>query len=293
MKTFFSCYFIMATRKYKKQRKGNLKKKSLGKKKRSMKKRGKSLKKRGGNGDDDDLLIKPLANGDILPWATEVNRRYKFLKDIINPNTDIVNIPEIYKNRINQIYNQKNGKSLIQNFNDLSKGMITLEACSHTLSAIYRSKQMEFDELVCQAIKVKIYYQIIEQIYANIVDKKDYAFYSYTNIPEMQKKKVEPTYDTKIYSEEDIDKMKKSINKKFIEHLGKVKADFLKFYPDEKYREGYKNTIKDQLNYYDNVIMKKILNTDLTFGDTESNFGDIYNKEEEDNFTGKNPMSSS
>ena len=53
MKTFFSCYFIMATRKYKKQRKGNLKKKSLGKKKRSMKKRGKSLKKRGGNGDDD------------------------------------------------------------------------------------------------------------------------------------------------------------------------------------------------------------------------------------------------
>ena len=284
----------MATRKYKKQRKGNLKKKSLGKKKRSMKKRGKSLKKRGGNGDgdnDNDLLIKRLANGDILPWAEEVNRRYKFLKDNRNPNTDIVNIPEIYKNRINQIYNRKNGKSLIQNFNNLSKGIITLEACSHTLSTIYRSKQMEFDELVCQAIKVMIYYQIIKQIYNNIEDKKDYPFYSYTNIPEMQKKIVDPTYDTKIYSEKDIDKMKKSINKKFIEHLGKVIKDFLKFYPHEKYPEGYKNTIEDQMNYYDNVIMKKILNTDSNFGDTESNLTNIYNQRDT-NIEGENPMSS-
>lgn len=81
-----------------------------------MKKRGESLKKRGGN---DDLLIKPLANGDKLPWAEEVNSLYKFLKNNSNPNTDIVNIPQIYKDRINKIYNRDNGKSLIQNFTPL------------------------------------------------------------------------------------------------------------------------------------------------------------------------------
>ena len=86
MKTFFSCYFIMATRKYKKQKKGNLKKKSLGKKKRSMKKRGKSLKKRGGNGDDlQEKMVNSLIHiqyekhMDTTETPTEGLTVYKFL----------------------------------------------------------------------------------------------------------------------------------------------------------------------------------------------------------------------
>lgn len=59
----------MATRKYKKQRKGNLSKKSLGKKKRSMKKRGKSLKKRGG-----DMSIQYYINDNYTKYQEFMTR---------------------------------------------------------------------------------------------------------------------------------------------------------------------------------------------------------------------------
>ena len=166
MKTFFSCYFIMATRKYKKQKKGNLKKKSLGKKKRSMKKRGKSLKKRGGNGD---LLIKPLANGDILPWAKYVNPLYIYLKQYGKLKNNFLQetIPEMYKNRINQIYNRNDGKSLIYNFERLtgsSRNALNSLSLKSCIILDFSKDERYFYTLICQAIKIRIYYDIIRQI---------------------------------------------------------------------------------------------------------------------------------
>jgi hypothetical protein len=169
----------MATRKYKKQRKGNLKKKSLGKKKRSMKKRGKSLKKRGGNGD---LLIKPLTvtfrgieQEVTLPWAEYVNPLYKFLKDL---QSEGQNIAEMYKTRINEIYNRDNEKSLLLNFERLAEyfprenigNTISLKPCTgirDKLSNVLFNRNIEqkpYKLIVCQAIKIRIYNDIMRQI---------------------------------------------------------------------------------------------------------------------------------
>lgn len=141
---------------------------------------------------------------------------------------------------------------------------------------------MKFKELVCQAIKVMIYYQIIKQIdniiqeskeIDNIIQESEGNYPFYTNIPEMQKTEVEPSYvekynkDVKNYSIEEIKVMKKSIINKFTKHLGKVIKGFLNYYNNGEYPEGYENTIEYQLNYYNDVIMKKILKTNSNFGD--------------------------
>ena len=127
--------------------------------------------------------------------------------------------------------------------------------------------------------------------------------FTVTQIYQICKKKiVDPSYEMKksiidnklidqikVYSNEELALMKKSIiDEKIIEHLGRVIKDFLEFYPNEKYPKD-KNTIKDQLNYYNDVIRKKILNIDSNSDNSESNLGDIYNKEK-NNFTGENPM---
>ena len=93
---------------------------------------------------------------------------------------------------------------------------------------------------------------------------------------------VDPSYEmekltdhAKIYSNKELAEIKDKIKKKFIEHLGRVIKAFLKFYPDEKYTKD-KNTIKDQLKYYNDTIRKKILNIDSDFDNSEFNLGDIY-----------------
>ena len=245
MKTFFSCYFIMATRKYKKQRKGNLKKKSLGKKKRSMKKRGKSLKKRGG-GDGD--LIQPLTltyswgskQKVILPWAEYVNPLYESLKKLQSEkNLSIDIIAQMYKTRIDQIYFLDDNKSLFDKFFIYSG--LGVEKCDKIVDRFLMDPDTKsYKLIVCQAIKIRIYNDIMKQIDNMLIshslkissDSPNIKYYYCKNIPKIRdKSSTVPIFDIPSY--EKLIKTNRYIKLKFQKHVD----EFIKIGGIEEYKD--------------------------------------------------------
>ena len=305
MKTFFSCYFIMATRKYKKQRKGNLKKKSLGKKKRSMKKRGKSLKKRGGNGD----LIQPLTVtfGEeklevTLPWAKYVNPLYNSLNDLQSEKKLSIDIAQMYQTRIDQIYFLDNNRRLIDNFSIYSA--LGVEKCDKIVDSFTMDTDTKlYKSIVCQAIKIRIYNDIMKQI-GNMVNSFSLAispnspninYYYCKNIREIRRKNtsVEPIFD--IPNREYLGTTYNGIKGKFHDHVER----FIKIGGIEKY---IKYTIPDNGNIpIRGKIIREILGNDnIIFNYIQeykiNNFNkaaNLYTKKGNTNIEGENPMSSS
>jgi len=148
----------MATRKYKKQRKGNLKKKSLGKKKRSMKKRGKSLKKRGGNGDlipnPSRLIIGNQIRYSILPWAKYVNPLYS---NSAGDTETIKLLDSIYKPSKNTVLTY----SIMHGFSTASN---KLPPCRSYLNRWRDTDNLTDKEIKCEKRKIVIYMDIVKQL---------------------------------------------------------------------------------------------------------------------------------